>query len=107
MNDSFAVKMIRIINDSVTPVGVETAMRLQHGTLGHLSLADFAREIAILKQCKSEAPGFLHGCCHSTTRFDAYEGRRRIVLLRDFDQGVVPPRCAVMDAWGVYVTGAA
>ena len=79
--DSYAVKVIRVCDDLVGAVGVESAMRVHYGTLSHL-----AREGALLADCEAQEPGFLHGCCHGAAhkaRLGAYEGRRSIrVFLR-------------------------
>ena len=66
--DSYAVKVIRKIDDSVNAVGAGAAMRVHYVTLSH-----------------GQEPGFLRGCCHGAAhkaRFDAYEGRRSIVVFR-------------------------
>ena len=78
--------IIRDLDDTVNAVGIECAMRNQYGTLDHLSIADFAAEIRLLKQCEESSPGFLRRCSDSYGRaadFDEAEGRRRIILITD------------------------
>ena len=50
---------IRSIDRSVNAAGVEANMRLEYGTLDHLSRAQFREEIAIAKACESEQEGYL------------------------------------------------
>ena len=78
--------IIKSIDDTVNPVGIECAMRNQYGTLDHLSFDEFAAEIRLLKCCEEDKPGFLRRCSESYGRaadFDDAEGRRRIILLSD------------------------
>ena len=58
-------KIILEIDPTVNPVGIEAGMRLQHGTLDHLSRGEIAKEIRLLKKCEAEEPGFLRSCCTS------------------------------------------
>jgi len=52
-------RMIKQIAPDINAAGVEAQMRLEHGTLDHLSSADFDREVRIARQCESASPGYL------------------------------------------------
>lgn len=52
-------KIIRSMHPTINPAGVEASMRLQYGTLSHLSDRDFRREIRIAEECEKVEPGFL------------------------------------------------
>ena len=56
---SFYQNVIRNLHKTVNPAGVEASMRLQYGSLSHLSDADFRREIRLAVACEKEQPGFL------------------------------------------------
>ena len=58
-------KIIRELDSTVNPAGVEASMRLQYGTLDHLCNATFKQEIKIAKACEKAEPGFLKGCAES------------------------------------------
>jgi len=72
---SFYARSIRQIDESVNAVGVEAFMRIQYGTLDHLSRNDFAREIELAKQAEGEEPGALSLCA----------GAQSDTMLEDFD----------------------
>lgn len=57
---TYAQKTIRVILDNRKIIGydprhIEGYMRLQYGTLDHLSAADFRREVSVCIQCINEA----------------------------------------------------
>ena len=56
---SYAQRTVASINPYIDAAGVEGSMRLQYGTLNHLSRFEFASEIEIARQCEVEEPGFL------------------------------------------------
>ena len=56
---SFYARSIRDMDESVNAVGVEAFMRIQYGTLDHLSRDDFAREIGLARQAEALEPGAL------------------------------------------------
>jgi hypothetical protein len=56
---------IHDLDPTVNPAGVEASMRLQFGTLDHLSRDDFRREIGIAKACEAEEPGYLEAVAES------------------------------------------
>lgn len=63
-----AQKLIRKLDPSLTPAqaaGVEGSMRLQYGTLCHLSRATFREEIGIALACERDRPGFLKSVADS------------------------------------------
>ena len=94
-------RIIQSIDDSVNAAGIESAMRLQYGTLDHLSRSDFAREIALLKRCEADEPGFLRGCCYGReAEFDACEGQRRIAVAPAFAAGLRTARLPTDDGAG-------
>ena len=62
---SYAQRTIASINPCIDAAGVEASMRLQYGTLSHLSRAEFAVEVEIARQCEIEQPGFLRQCASS------------------------------------------
>ena len=72
---SFYTRSIREIDESVNAVGVEAFLRLEYGTLDHLSREDVAREIELAKQAVGEEPGALRLFARSQS--DA--------MLEDFD----------------------
>ncbi len=48
-----------IAPDGPNPAGVEASMRLQYGTLDHLSRETFEKEIQMAADCEADEPGFL------------------------------------------------
>lgn len=56
---SHYAQTIREMDESVNAVGVEAFMRIQYGTLDHLSRDDFAREIGLARQAEALEPGAL------------------------------------------------
>ena len=58
-------QLIQELDSTVNPAGVEAAMRLQYGTLDHLSKEAFKQEIGIAKACEKESPGFMKLCADS------------------------------------------
>lgn len=72
-------KLIRKLHPTVNPAGVEASMRLQYGTLSHLSDRDFRREIRLAVDCEKAQPGFLKGVAASfgmAEDFARWEGSR-------------------------------
>ena len=65
--------IIREIDPGVNAAGVEASMRLQHGTLNHLSRETFRDEIEIARQCEIREPGFLRQCARSFGQAAEYE----------------------------------
>ena len=65
---SFYVETIREIDETVNAVGVETFMRLEYGTLDHLSKEAFSREIALGKQVERQQPGALRMCARADSK---------------------------------------
>ena len=63
--------VIARIDPYIDAAGVEASMRLQYGTLDHLTHAEFVAEIALARQCEIEDPGFLQRVAES------YGTRRR------------------------------
>ena len=54
-------KLIQEIDKTVTATearGVEASMRLQYGTLGHLSRDTFKSEISLFRACEKHQPGY-------------------------------------------------
>ena len=43
----------------IDPAGIEGHMRLQYGTLDHLTPDDFGREIEMAARCEAAEPGYL------------------------------------------------
>lgn len=70
----------------VNAVGVDAAMRLETGRSVSSHGPNWSA-LAILKRCEAKEPGFVRDCCDDKDRFDAFEGRRRIVFPRAFDAG--------------------
>jgi hypothetical protein len=66
-------RIIRQLHPSVNPAGVEASMRLQYGTLSHLSDADFKREIRIAIACERDSPGFLRRIAESFGMGDDFQ----------------------------------
>lgn len=58
-------RLIREMHPTINPAGVEASMRLQYGTLSHLSDADFRREIRLAAACERASPGFLKKAAES------------------------------------------
>ena len=50
---------IRSIDPNVNPVGVEASMRLEFGTLDHLSVEQFAAEVELARKMEASEPGIL------------------------------------------------
>ena len=61
------------MDPDINPVGVEASMRLQYGTLDHLSRAEFLREIDIARTAERMEPGYLRDCAESYDRLSAFE----------------------------------
>ena len=53
------------LDPTVNACGVEYHMRLQYGTLDHLSRQTFREEIALAKACEKAEPGHLRMCAES------------------------------------------
>ena len=75
---SFYAMEIHKQDSGVNGVGVEAFMRLQYGTLDHLSKEDFAREIELAKQAEAAEPGALRMCARADSPaaledFDRFE----------------------------------
>ncbi|MCY4580777.1 MAG: hypothetical protein OXD31_17255 [Chloroflexi bacterium] len=62
------VETIREIDETVNAVGVEAFMRLEHGTLDHLSKEAFAREAALAKEAERQEPGALRICARADSK---------------------------------------
>ena len=78
MNRSPYEEILTELAPGVNPVGVECAMRLQYGTLDHLSREEFAREADLARRCEEAEPGFLRQTARSyglLEAFDAHEQR--------------------------------
>ena len=69
---SFYQTLIREVDPSVNPAGVEASMRLQYGTLNHLPRETFELEIRVAKACEAEQPGFLRGVAQSFGMLDDF-----------------------------------
>jgi len=57
--------LIREFAPHLNPAGVEASMRMQFGTLDHLSREDFRAECAIAEECEKAEPGFLRKVAES------------------------------------------
>ena len=66
-------KTIRKVDPTVNPIGVEASMRLQYGTLDHLSRGVFRGEIELAKACEREEPGFMRSTACSFGRGEAFD----------------------------------
>lgn len=55
---NYQEKIERLAPD-LNAAGVEASMRIQFGTLDHLTADNFVEEIAIARQCERQAPGYL------------------------------------------------
>ena len=64
---------IRTIDPTVNPIGVEASMRLQYGTLDHLSRGVFHGEIELAKACEREEPGFMRSTACSFGWGEAFD----------------------------------
>ena len=76
-------KTIAELDPTINPVGVEACMRLQYGTLDHLSHEEFKDEIAIARGCEKEEPGFLRQTAESygmEREFDKWEETRDFIV---------------------------
>lgn len=51
--------LIHELEPTVNPVGIKASMRLQYGTLDHLSRETFVEEIRLTKLSEAHQPGFL------------------------------------------------
>jgi hypothetical protein len=58
-------RIIAELDPGVDARHVEGAMRLQYGTLCHLSREVFAAEIRLFKLCEAEKPGYGESCARS------------------------------------------
>ena len=66
---------IRGIDPKINAVGVECFMRVQYGTLDHLSRQEFAEETALARLTEEATPGEMRACADSYSRaaeFDRY-----------------------------------
>lgn len=66
-------RSIEKMDPAINPVGVEASMRLQYGTLDHLSRAEFLREIDVARTAEGLEPGYLRECAESYDRTEAFE----------------------------------
>ena len=57
---------IHEMDKTINPAGVEASMRLEYGTLDHLSRAAFSREIETAKECERQRPGFMRSLTCAT-----------------------------------------
>ena len=62
---SYYQRAIHGMDPTINAAGVEASMRLQFGTLDHLSNAEFRKEIRIARACEKEQPGYLKGVAES------------------------------------------
>lgn len=62
---SFYQKLIQEIAPNLNPAGVESLMRLQYGSLSHLSRETFVAECALAAECEKEEPGTLESVAES------------------------------------------
>ena len=62
---SYAQTVIARIDPYIDAAGVEGAMRMQYGTLSHLSEAEFRREIGVARDCERAEQGYLPGMAES------------------------------------------
>jgi len=62
---NFYQELIHEINPRLNPAGVESLMRLQYGTLSHLSREIFVAECALAAECEKEEPGILKSAAES------------------------------------------
>ena len=74
--------LIHELDKTVNPAGVEGSMRLQYGTLSHLSREDFKREIQIAKAAEREEPGFLEGVAKSYGLAKDFENWQREMVAK-------------------------
>lgn len=66
-------KIIHEIDPALNPAGVEASMRLTHGTLDHLSRAQFEDETKVASACERREPGFLERAASSFGMAEAYK----------------------------------
>jgi len=57
--------LITEIDPLINAAGIEASMRLQYGTLSHLSRETFVKEIKLASACEAEQPGFLNSIAKS------------------------------------------
>ena len=78
--------LINELDPFVNAVGVEAAMRLQYGTLDHLSREAFVEEIRIARACEERSPGYLALCAGGPDWLDVdfVAEERRIRLMDDY-----------------------
>ena len=62
---NYCQNLIHQLEPTINPAGVEASMRLQFGTLDHLSKADFIAEIEIARVCQEQDPDYLHDVAQS------------------------------------------
>ena len=77
-------KTITNIDPTVNAIGVECSMRLEHGTLDHLSQTVFRKEIEMAKLCESDSPGYLRTLAESygmEKEFDKWEEENKAEVL--------------------------
>ena len=55
----------KVGHDGINAAGVEGSMRLEYGTLDHLSRQDFVNEIIIAARSEEAEPGYLATCAES------------------------------------------
>ena len=78
---TWSQKLIRELDPSINPVGVEAHMLAHFSTLGHLSRQDFINEISIAKACEAEQPGFLRKVANSFGMGSSYDEAQELVNL--------------------------
>ena len=89
----YAQKLIHELDPGVNAVGVEAHMRLQYGTLDHLSREAFAEECRIARACEASNPGYLEACAGGPDWIDPdYEKEER--RLRNMDDFGSPAYCS-------------
>ena len=66
-------KTIGKVDPTVNPIGVEASMRLQYGTLDHLSRGVFHEEIELAKACEREEPDFMRSTACSFGWGEAFD----------------------------------
>ena len=57
--------LVHRLDPAINSAGVEASMRLQYGTLDHLTPQTFADEIKLARQCQEQDPDFLHSIAAS------------------------------------------
>ena len=57
--------LVHQLDPAINPAGVEASMRLQYGTLDHLTRQTFAAEIKLARHCQEQDPDFLRSLAAS------------------------------------------